>query len=408
MRRSILQTYVALALLFAFAGSASAQAPGKVTIEKMFVQPRTRVIELQLGRALTEEARKLLLREPVARGWQVISLETATGETRTLEVGAVRIDPSGLGIELEVAPGTANDTEWLETSTHAISVICLRSAGLAQAVLTPPAAPAGTAKPRAFAAAKTAQLADVYFSGKITAADGVKPAFSFEAKLKNDWRLAANRGALGYVAEIVADQQANVDPDRIVVGSTYRRVIAAQRNGVILHVQPIAGEFTRNAPRTTTVLTTAHVEHVLVPSTGTSKSAARVALVVFGGVEVGDNLSNALDKDNGSGAIFRVRTAAHPYVIFKPGKGLLKNVKASALWDARFLANEEIDPGELDATAQPTLTQRTRQHLKADLDFGISDFVSLTVQHRWGYLPPLYKKVSPSVTLSLTFKGLWL
>jgi hypothetical protein len=26
---------------------------------------------------------------------------------------------------------------------------------------------------------------------------------------------------------------------------------------------------------------------------------------------------------------------------------------------------------------------------------------------RWGYLPPLYKKVSPSLTLSLTFKGRW-
>jgi hypothetical protein len=129
---------------------------------------------------------------------------------------------------------------------------------------------------------------------------------------------------------------------------------------------------------------------------------------VFGGVEVGNNFSNALDKDNGSGAVFRVRTVAHPYVIFRPGKGLLKNVKASAVWDARFLANEEIDPGELDAAGKPTLTRRARQHLKADLDFGISDFVSLTVQHRWGYLPPLYKKVSPSVAVSLTFKGVWL
>jgi hypothetical protein len=399
---------VATALLFAFADSTSAQPLGKVTIAKMFARPTTRIIELQLGKALSEEARKLLLLEPVSRGWQVISLQTATGETRTLEIGAVRIDPTGIGIELEVAPGTADLAEWLDTSTHAISVTCLRSAGLAQAVLTPPAAQAGTATPRAFAAAATAQLADVYFSGKITAADGSKPAFSFEARLKDDWRLAGNRGAIGYLAEVFADQQTNVDPDRIVVSATYRKVIAAQQNGLILHVQPVAGEFSRNAPRTKTVLTTAHVEHVLVPSTGTSKSVARMALVVFGGVEVGNNFSNALDKDNGSGAVFRVRTVAHPYVIFRPGKGLLKNVKASAVWDARFLANEEIDPGELDAAGKPTLTRRARQHLKADLDFGISDFVSLTVQHRWGYLPPLYKKVSPSVAVSLTFKGVWL
>jgi hypothetical protein len=33
--------------------------------------------------------------------------------------------------------------------------------------------------------------------------------------------------------------------------------------------------------------------------------------------------------------------------------------------------------------------------------------VSLTLQHRGGYLPPTYKKVTPTITVSLTFKGKW-
>jgi hypothetical protein len=83
-------------------------------------------------------------------------------------------------------------------------------------------------------------------------------------------------------------------------------------------------------------------------------------------------------------------------------------MKASAFWDVRLLMNEEIDPGRLDSASQPKLTRRTRQHLKADFDIGLNDFLSLTIQHRQGYLPPLYKKVNATVALSLTFKGRWL
>ena len=89
-------------------------------------------------------------------------------------------------------------------------------------------------------------------------------------------------------------------------------------------------------------------------------------------------------------------------------KGPFTSVKASGFWDVRFLTNEEIDPGTLDDLQQPTLTRRTRQHLKVDVDLGLNDFVSLTLQHRGGYLPPTYRKVKPTVSLSLTFKGRWI
>jgi hypothetical protein len=89
------------------------------------------------------------------------------------------------------------------------------------------------------------------------------------------------------------------------------------------------------------------------------------------------------------------------------GAGPFKAVKASGFWDVRLLGSDEIDPGELDAANQPTLTKGPRQYLKIDLDLAVNDFVSLTVQSRGGYLPPAYKKVTSTVTLSLTFKGRW-
>jgi hypothetical protein len=182
-------------------------------------------------------------------------------------------------------------------------------------------------------------------------------------------------------------------------------VLDSRPRGLILQVQPIASEFARNAPRTTTILTTAHVEHVLVPTTGSAN--VRWAVVVMGGVEIGNNSSNAIDKESGSGSVARARVAANPYVVLKPTRGPFKSFKGSAFWDARFLASEEIDPGRLDNRQQPTLTRRARQYLKVDFDLGLNDLVSLTLQHRWGYLPPAYKKVSSNVSLTLTFKGQW-
>ena len=74
-----------------------------------------------------------------------------------------------------------------------------------------------------------------------------------------------NSGHLGYLAEIAADEGMDADPDRITAGVKYRGVLDPRTRGVILQVQPVAGEFGRKAPRTTTMLTTAQVEHVLVP-----------------------------------------------------------------------------------------------------------------------------------------------
>ena len=375
----------------------------KVTIDQMSVKSTTRTIELMLAArpdaALTGE----LQRTPFARGWLIQSLDNATGTTRNLDVESVTVDSTLPVLMLQLAPV---DSTWLDTGSHTISVTFLRSSNLARAVSTPTAAAPSSVSPGAFRAAPSAQAADVYFSGKITAAGHAQPIYSFEAKLQNDWELRGNAGHLGYLAEVAADESTtNVDPDRISAGVKYRRVLDSRSRGLILQAQPIAGEFSRKAPRTTTILTTAHVEHVLVPTTGSAN--ARWAAVVLGGVEVGNNSSNAIDKENGSGLVARFRVAANPYIVSKPAK-LFKSLKGSIFWDVRFLASEEIDPGRLDGSGQPTLTRRPRQNLKADFDLGLTELVSLTLQHRWGYLPPTYNKVNPTFTLSLTFKGQWI
>jgi hypothetical protein len=392
-----------LAAVMLGASPSFAQTP-KVTIDQMSVRPGTGTIELLLATPPNPTLAAGLQQAPFARGWLVQSLEIATGATRNLDVESVNGDPTLPVLTLTLA---SVDPVWLDTATHTISVTFLRSSNLARAVSMPTAAAPSAVAPGAFRAAPSVQAADVYFSGKISAAVHAQPKYSFEAILQNDWELPGNTGHLGYFVDVAADESTtNVDPDRINVSATYRRVLDSRSRGLILHVQPIAAEFTRRAPRTTTILTTAHVEHVLVPTTGSAK--ARWAVVAFAGVDVGNNSSNAIDKDNGSGVVARLRLAANPYVVVKPDRGPFKNLKASAFWDARFLGNEEIDPGRLDNRGQPTLTKRPRQFLKVDFELGLTDLVSLTVQHRWGYLPPAYKKVNANISLNLTFKGQWI
>jgi len=399
---SPMRLWLAAALLFT-ASPSWAQAQ-KVTIDQMSVKPTSRTIELMLTARPNAPLSAALQDRPFDRGWLVQSVEIASGATRNLEVESVTVDPALPVLTLQLA---AMDAMWLDTGSHTISVTFLRSSNLARAVSAPTSTEPSAVAPGAFRAAPSAQSADVYFSGKITAAGHAQPKYSFEARLQNDWDLPRNAGHLGYLAEVAADESAtNVDPDRISAGVKYRRVLDPRARGAILQVQPIAGEFSRKSPRTTTILTTAHVEHVLVPTAGSA--TAKWAAVVFGGVEIGNNWSNAIDKEHGSGLVARFRVAANPYVVLKPAKGVFKSLKGSVFWDARFLASEEIDPGRLDSRGQPTLTRRPRQNFKADFDLGLTELVSLTLQHRWGSLPPTYKKVNPTFTLSLTFKGQWI
>jgi hypothetical protein len=396
-------------MLGVVAGLLIAPAPGiaqtpQVTIDQMDVRASTRTIELLLTARPTPVLTTALQLAPVANGWLVESVEIATGAIRNLEVESVTVGAALPVLTLTLAPV---DAQWLDTATHTVSVTFRRSPNLPRAVSTPTAAAPSGVSPGAFRAAPSVQAADIYFSGKITATTDGGPKYSFDTKLQNDWELPGNRGHLGYLAEVTADEAAaNVDPDRIAVGLTYRGVLDSRPRGLILHVQPISAEFTRKSPRTTTLLTTAQIEHVLVPTTGSA--AARVAVVVLTGVDVGVNSTNPLDNDAGSGFVGRVRITANPYLVSKPAKGPFKSLKASAVWDARFLVNEEIDFGRLDSRDLPTLTRRPRQYFKLDFDMGLNDLVSLTVQHRWGYLPPAYKKVNPTITVSLTFKGQWI
>ena len=389
-----------LAMLLVMPAPVWAQ-PLKVTIERMDVRRSAGTIELLLSALPDARLAAALTRPPLATSWAVQSIEAATGASRSLEVQDVIVDGSLPVLTLKLAPV---EGAWLDTVSHTISVTFLRSTNLARAVSAPAAGAGAAVQQSTFASAPSVQLADVYFSGKITGTAGAKPKFSFEAKLKSDWTLPAHRGRLGYLIDVAADEGANVDPDRISAGTTYHRVVDPRPRGLILHVQPVVAEFTRNAPRTTNVLTTAQVEHVLVPTIGSP--AARAAVIVLGGVELGKNLANALSKDEGSGFVGRARVAVNPFIVIKTGR-VFQAVKASAFWDVRVLTHEEIDPGRPDGRSQPTMTKRTRQHLKVDVDLALNSFVSLTLQHRGGYLPPLYKKVKSTITLSLTFKGRW-
>lgn len=385
---------------------------GPITLKDIATDPTARTVDVLFGVGISGPLLAEIERPPAERGWLIVSVETKTGLNRTLPVSSVTVQrpatvpgaPPPLPAQVTLQLDRRIDAAWLDTETHVISVMFLRGAGLPRFTWPPPGGQADAASQRRFVAAPAVATADVYFSGKVTAVSDAKPLYSFEAKLQDAWFVGSGTDTLGYAVEAAADDEVDADPDRITVASTYRRILDRRPASTILRVQPIGGEFARRQPRTRGVLSTATLEHVLVPTTG--PASARVAVVVFGGAEIGSNLANAIDRD-GSGAVARFRFATNPYVVFTRPSGPFKVIKASALWQARVLARDEIDPDRLDDAGQPTLTGRMRQHLAADVDIGLNDFVSLTFQHRWGQVPPTYNVVKPTFALSLTFKGSW-
>ena len=174
-------------MLAAAAGLLIAPAPGiaqtpQVTIDQMDVRASTRTIELLLTARPTPVLTAALQLAPVANGWLVESVEIATGAIRNLEVESVTVDAALPVLTLKLAPV---DSQWLDTATHTVSVTFRRSSNLPRAVSTPTAAAPSGVSAVAFRAAPSVQAADIYFSGKITAASRGGPQYSFETKLHN-------------------------------------------------------------------------------------------------------------------------------------------------------------------------------------------------------------------------------
>lgn len=238
--------------------------------------------------------------------------------------------------------------------------------------------------------------ADLLFSGKVAATKGDATKFNFEARIRKEWFVGRNEW--GGLAEVVAKEQQDADPDSIKVGLSYERVIQRLRGKI--SALPLSGEFSRDEPRTKGFVASGDFIWNALPT-----QAGTVAVDVVLGAAVGNNFKNAI-SDEGSGRLGRGKVGVQAWTRWDGLLGFEK-VTLSGTWTMLALMQPEIDPERLDGAGLATLTKRSRHRFTADLALGFTSRLALGIEYRQGPLPPAFEKIEPSVGISLVYKADW-
>lgn len=250
--------------------------------------------------------------------------------------------------------------------------------------------------------AKGKDDSDIYFSGKAIGANKSKPVYSFESKIgySKDLGLA---GAIGAKATMDAEQGSDADPDSITASASYEKIFLfpPPSTNITFQWDMIGGEFDRK--NQTRNIVTAPQAKLVIPSAQFGKNY--VGTIDFlAGFEAGNNYKNKL-RPEGIGGFFRWKFGAGAYLTALDPP-VFKKVHLSANWQVRLPLQPEIFTEKVRGIKDPvsSLTRRPRHHVGIDTDFMFSKAFGLTMQYRWGSLPPAFNLVDRKVSAGLVVK----
>lgn len=250
-----------------------------------------------------------------------------------------------------------------------------------------------------FKSANGKKDADIYFSGTAVAARESKPLYSFESKLGYFKQLGV-WGSLGAKATADAAQETNLDPDSITFSAVYRKVVVlAPLTGLVLQSGLIGGEFDKEN-RTRNLASGLDATLVLPPTFPTEKSVASINLL--GGFEGGHNYRHKLDE-KGLGNFWRWKMGTNAFLKIKD-LGKLNQLVFSADYTVRLPTEPELFSSVRDGKKTTKLTTKARHYIAGNVDFMFSDSFGITLQYRYGSLPPVYNLINNSVAVGITFQ----
>lgn len=252
-----------------------------------------------------------------------------------------------------------------------------------------------------FTAAKGESDADLYLSGAATAARRSKPKYSIEAKFAYLVGLK-KYGAIGAKASLKANEEPDIDPDSIKVAGVYEYVLPIHRpplTGLILTSDFIGGEFDRKN-KTRNLVTGVDGRWVMRSVHLSETTSATIDILT--GLELGHNYRNPLSPE-GIGYFWRPKFGANAYLLaLEPP--LFKRVSFTAQYELRLPQAAEIFSRMEGGNAVLSLTKKPRHYGAADLDFLFTDAYGISLQYRYGSVPPSFKFVEPNVKLGFVLK----
>jgi hypothetical protein len=215
----------------------------------------------------------------------------------------------------------------------------------------------------------------------------------------------------GGSGSVSTDNRPTADPNSFVVAGLLDWVVpfsSGRAQGLLLQWNVAEFEFDSQATNKTFVSSpVAQIPIYLFPGPGKKKGSLRAWITPYGGLEIGTNLSNAIDS-GGSGFVFRGLLGSTFDATFKTPWKYLSQVEIMADYSARLPATSEVftNTHYISATGKsvslPIYSTQARHHLTDELDLTLQKPMILTIKHEYGELPPGFRKVDNKISIGLT------
>lgn len=285
---------------------------------------------------------------------------------------------------------TGQPSDRLDPTTHQIMVF-LRRDNFPSVVL---GSPQKKGIKKAFTAAKGEGDADIYVSGTITAARKSKPLYALETRFAYLQSLK-KFGAIGGSFALDSNEESNIDPDSIRAAATYEYVKPFRSGtGLILRSNVIGGEFNRKD--TVRNLITGLDAKLVLPSAPLGETTFITADFTFG-FEAGNNYRNKL-APQGIGAFWRPKFGAAAYFLALHTP-IFDRISINANYEVRLPRSAEIYSEMQGDNEIFSLTKKPRHRVGTDLNFLFTDAYGISLQYRYGTLPPSFKLEESNVKL---------
>lgn len=247
--------------------------------------------------------------------------------------------------------------------------------------------------------------ATILLSGMLIASPGAGAdlEYAWQAHLEHFWKLN-RRNLFGATFDGIGRQEANLDPDSILIGSAFRSSLKRTGNSVWEYrASPLGFEFGRRNLQKSSNLISRHSLYWTPLNTNRkpfrlAKNTVLIPEITLAGVEVGDNVEN-YGNQPGRGLILRQTHAAKLFLY--PAR-LADLGRASLDFEYRVLIPHRAEPFVATPGSRPVLRTNARHFMEGNVNLGLAPGISFTAKYLYGSLPPAFAFQDHQVIFGLT------
>jgi hypothetical protein len=273
-----------------------------------------------------------------------------------------------------------------------------------------------------FAVAKGKDDADLYLFGSFLAGESTKPLYMIDAKgnwmwTKGEWDLGIKSALSTNASAQTPVDRTRIDPDSITAAFSAQRIFVWRVPGIEgldLNLQPLGGEFSRKTT-SSDIVGAAQAKLVTKPWFGPIRWVAVYPVVGYeGGHSLNQPTTLFKEKVNLTGwngisrAVLGIN-GEYYWLSKKPTADDTYRFTIDASYQSRILFEPEPFVTVLDVKTVPTYTvtlgRRPRPEAEVHITWNFSKYTGLSIQYKYGSLPPLFQFVDHQATVGLTFRA---